>query len=220
MDLSSVHLSGVWLLAHALYWPVFAFALLRAPWSILRQKDSSNIFFATCVAIFMVWQLKVTVAEGLALHLLGSTILTLMFRWQVAIIANALIVLGATLTSTADFAGFAVNTWITGLLPIAISYLVWRLNEWYLPANYFVYIFVAAFLCGGISILASGFVSYQLLSLVDNLLTQEELDAYLLVFIPMMYPEAFLTGAVITVFVIYKPQWISTFDDQRYLKNK
>ena len=113
MDLNSAHISAVWLLAHVLYWPVFVLALLRAPWSILRQKDSSNILFATCVAIFLVWQLKVNVTEGLALHLLGSTVLTLMFRWQAAIIANALVVLGVTLISAADFAAFAANAWIT-----------------------------------------------------------------------------------------------------------
>ena len=220
MDLSSTHLADVWILAHWIYWPILIWALIRAPWSIIRQQDSSNILFATCAALFLVWNLKVNVADGLALHLLGATVLTLMFRWQVAILANAIIVAGITLTSAADVQAFAVNALLSGVLPIAISFLVWRLNEWYLPANYFVYLFVAAFLCAGVSILATGFVSYQLLSLLDNTLTEELLDQYLLIFIPMMYPEAFLTGAVISVFVIYKPQWISTFDDRRYLHNK
>mgnify|MGYP000449926610 CR=1 FL=1 len=40
------------------------------------------------------------------------------------------------------------------------------------------------------------------------------------IFIPLMYPEAFLTGAVISIFVIYKPHWISTFDDRRYLHRR
>ncbi len=220
MDLSSAHLADVWIHAHWIYWPILGWALVRAPWSIILQQDSSNILFAACAALFILWQLKVNVADGLALHLLGATALTLMFRWQVAILANAVIVTGITLTSSADLQSFAVNALLTGVLPVTISYAVWRLNEWYLPANYFVYIFVAAFLCAGISILTTGFVSYQLLSLLDNSLTEETLDQYLIIFIPMMYPEAFLTGAVISVFVIYKPQWISTFDDGRYLRNK
>lgn len=184
------------------------------------QNDSSNILFASCVSLFLMWHLKVHIEEGLSIHLLGSTMLTLMFRWQVAIISNALILLGVTLTSMADFQAFAMNGLLMGVLPVAISYLIWRLNEWYLPANYFVYIFVTAFLAGGLSILAAGFVSYQLLNLLDNQLTVESLDQYLIVFIPIMYPEAFLTGAVISIFVIYKPEWISTFDDKRYLNNK
>lgn len=163
------------------------------------------------------WFLKINVADGLSIHLLGSTVLTLMFRWQVAILSNGLILLGITLTSMADFQAFAMNGLLTGILPIAITYLIWRLNEWYLPANYFVYIFIAAFFSAGLSILLTGLVSYQLLSVIDNQLPPETLDQYLLVFIPIMYPEAFLTGAIMSLFVIYKPQWVSTFDDRRYL---
>jgi uncharacterized membrane protein len=147
-------------------------------------------------------------------------VLTLMFRWQVAIIANAIIVFGATLVTAADIPAFAVNALLTGILPITISYSIWRLNEWYLPANYFVYIFIAAFLSGGLSMMASGFTSYQLLSLMSNNLPSDLLDEYLLVYVPIMYPEAFLTGAIISIFVIYRPEWISTFDDKRYLINK
>jgi len=164
--------------------------------------------------------LKVHIEDGLSIHLLGSTVLTLMFRWQVALIANALVLLGITLTTMADFQAFAMNGLLMGVLPVMISYIIWRLNEWYLPANYFVYIFIAAFLSAGLSILAMGFVSHKLLSIIDNSLNVETLDQYLMIFIPIMYPEAFLTGAVISVFVIFKPQWIATFDDKRYLHNK
>lgn len=143
-----------------------------------------------------------------------------MFRWQVALISNALVLLGITLTTQADFSAFAMNGLMTGVLPVSISYLIWRLNEWYLPANYFVYIFIAAFLAAGLSMLATGFTSYYLLGLIDNQLSVEILDEYLMIFIPIMYPEAFLTGAVISIFVIYKPEWIATFDDRRYLHNK
>jgi uncharacterized membrane protein len=196
------------------------FAIYRAPWSIIRQSDSSNILFATCVALFLLWHLNIHIEDGVRIHLLGSTVLTLMFRWQVAIISNALVILGITLTSIADFQAFAMNGLLTGVLPIAISYSIWRLNEWYLPANYFVYIFIAAFLSAALAMLATGYTSYKLLSLVDNRLSEEILEQYLLLYIPIMYPEAFLTGAVISIFVIYKPQWIATFDDRRYLRNK
>jgi uncharacterized membrane protein len=220
LDLNSTHLASSWIWAHFIYWPIFAWALYRAPWSILLQKDSSNILFATCAAVFLMWVLKVNIETGLSIHLLGSTILTLMFRWQVAVLANAAVVLGVTLATAADFQAFAMNAMIMGILPIFISYSIWRLSEWYLPANYFIYIFVAAFLSAGISILASGFASYLLLSSLPNNLLSEMLDEYLLIFIPIMYPEAFLTGAIISVFVIYKPEWISTFDDKRYLDDK
>lgn len=220
LDLNSTHLSTAWIWAHFIYWPVFFWALVRAPWQIILQKDSSNVLFAACAAVFLMWVLKVNIASGISIHLLGSTVLTLMFRWQVAVLANALVVLGVTLVTTADFPAFATNALLTGVLPIFLSYSIWRLSEWYLPANYFVYIFIAAFLSAGLSILSSGLTSYLLLDALTNKLSPEMLSEYLMIYIPIMYPEAFLTGAIISIFVIYKPEWISTFDDKRYLDNK
>lgn len=220
MDINSVHLADYWLLFQWIYWPILLFAIYKAPWSIVLQKDSSNILFATSVAVFLVWQMKIQVADGLSVHLLGMTVLTLMFRWQVALISQAMILLGATLVSTADFQAFGLNGILSGVIPVGVSYLIWRLNEWYLPANYFVYIFIAAFLAAALSILATGYFSYQLLQHGITSLSAEKLEEYLLIYVPLAYPEAFLTGAVISIFVIYKPQWISTFDDRRYLKKK
>ncbi len=220
MDLNSIHLSETWQAVNWLYWPVLLFALYKAPWRIILQKDSSNILFATCATIFLLWQLKITVADGLSVHLLGMTVLTLMFRWQVALIAQAIILVGVTLVSRADFQAFAMNGLLSGVVPIAISYAIWRLNEWYLPANYFVYIFIAAFLSAALSMLFTGYLSYRVLSSTINQLSTQTLDEYLLIYVPLMYPEAFLTGAVISIFVIYKPQWISTFDDHRYLNGR
>ncbi len=220
MDINSIHLADSALLINWLYWPILLYALYKAPWAIIRQKDSSNILFATCAAIFLLWQLKINVSNGLSVHLLGMTTLTLMFRWQVALIAHAMVLLGVTLVSTADFQAFAMNGMLSGVLPIAISYGIWRLNEWYLPPNYFVYIFIAAFLAAAVSMIVTGYVSYRVLTDTFNQLSESTLDEYLLIFIPLMYPEAFLTGAVISIFVIYKPQWISTFDDRRYLNRR
>ncbi len=134
--------------------------------------------------------------------------------------SNAIILLGITLTSQADFQAFAMNAILMGVIPIGITHFFWRINERFLPANYFIYIFFAAFLAGGVSILTTGYISYRLLSLLPNPLIEEVLDQYMMIFIPIMYPEAFISGAVISIFVIYKPEWIATFDDRRYLHNK
>jgi len=142
VDLNSIHLGNNWLWAHFLYWPILLWAIYRAPWRILLQRDSSNILFASCVGVFIMWQLKVNIETGLSIHLLGATVLTLMFRWHTAIMANALFVLCMTLASSADMPAYALNALLSGVLPITISYAIWRINEWYLPANYFVYIFI------------------------------------------------------------------------------
>ena len=46
------------------------------------------------------------------------------------------------------------------------------------------------------------------------------LDEYLPYFILLGFSEAWLSGMVITLFVIYRPEWVMTFDDSRYLTGK
>jgi uncharacterized membrane protein len=36
----------------------------------------------------------------------------------------------------------------------------------------------------------------------------------------MGWSEAVLTGMLATLLVVYKPEWVATFDDARYIRNK
>jgi uncharacterized membrane protein len=36
----------------------------------------------------------------------------------------------------------------------------------------------------------------------------------------MAWSEAFATGMLITLMVVYRPAWVATFDDRRYLLGK
>ncbi len=36
----------------------------------------------------------------------------------------------------------------------------------------------------------------------------------------MMFPEAWISGAVIVVLIALRPQWVATFDDARYLRQR
>jgi uncharacterized membrane protein len=59
------------------------------------------------------------------------------------------------------------------------------------------------------------------------LLTGSELYSYskisyeYLAYLPLiMFPEGVLNGMLATIFVVFKPLWMSTFDDAKYLRNK
>jgi uncharacterized membrane protein len=87
-----------------------------------------------------------------------------------------------------------------------------------LPANYFVYLFLNVFLAGGLSMAAVGLASVVLLGVDgayswDSLLG-ESLPYYLL----LAWSEAFLSGLMMAVLIVYRPRWVATFDDSRYLK--
>jgi uncharacterized membrane protein len=39
-------------------------------------------------------------------------------------------------------------------------------------------------------------------------------------FLLLAFPEAWISGMAITLMVVYRPAWVATFDDSRYLLNK
>jgi uncharacterized membrane protein len=43
---------------------------------------------------------------------------------------------------------------------------------------------------------------------------------YLPYFILMGWSEAMLTGMLMTLMVVYRPDWVCTFSDERYLKTR
>jgi uncharacterized membrane protein len=42
----------------------------------------------------------------------------------------------------------------------------------------------------------------------------------LLPYVLLMFPEAFLSGGLITLMAVYLPHWVASFDDRRYLYRK
>jgi len=221
MDLNSINTASIGIWWFLLYLPVLLWAIRSAPWHIVREKDASNIWFATLVAVLLLWQIKVDIFEQqLFVHLLGGTILLLMFGWSFAIVSHALVLLGHTLYGSADLYSFALNALITGVIPISVSYWVWRFNERFLPPNYFSYVFVAAFLGGALAMLATAVSSYFVLMQWGQAIPVEFQQQYVTAFFLLLYPEAFFTGGALSIFVAFRPQWVATFDDRRYLRKK
>ena len=68
--------------------------------------------------------------------------------------------------------------------------------------------------------LCTSLANTAVLLLATSLGTQQLLPDYLLASVMMMFPEAFVTGMLMTLFIVYKPQWVSTFFDEVYIKGK
>jgi uncharacterized membrane protein len=89
-----------------------------------------------------------------------------------------------------------------------------------LPHNFFIYIFVNAFLAGAVAVLLAGLVSAFIQHLADVQPADSIGNNFLLILPMLMFGEGFLNGAVISLVVAYKPRWVATFHDRWYLQGK
>jgi len=207
--------------ANILFLVMLFYAARKTPVrNLLDNKPSQHVYFGAMVILLLLWGIKAGVSPGLGFHHLGATLFTLMFGWPLAIFGLSIIMFASVVMQHDELVSLGVNGCLSIVVPVLSSYAVLKLTQKYLADNFFVYIFVVAFFGAGVAVAASRLSSILLLSLVaaypDAKLIEESLQ-YLPLF---MFPEAFITGMLISVFVVYKPDWVTTFDDERYIIGK
>ncbi|MEJ2059400.1 MAG: energy-coupling factor ABC transporter permease [Gammaproteobacteria bacterium] len=206
------------LLDDTIYVVVLAQAVRLAPWRRLLHSEQLNMYLISIGALVALWSLRAGVEPGLDLHYLGLTALTLVFGWQLAVIAGtaALLVQG-WLFSDLHWSVFSVNALITMVVPVAVTYALYRLADRKLPNHFAVYIFFTVFFNAIIAILLSTLLFTGLL-LINNAYPLHTLVRDYLAYLPLvLLPEALLNGMIMTVVVVLKPQWVACFDRERYL---
>lgn len=218
MNLISEHIPAGWSLALWLLLGLAAGWLARrCAWRMLADRDNLNVFLAATVAVLGLWLIKTGIKPGLNFHLLGATALTLMFRPAFALLAIALVT-GAITLWEGQYNAFPANLLIMGGVPVAVSWAIYRLVDGKLPNHMFIYIFLNAFFGAALAISAVGLASTGFAWAVGAYELDYLLAEYLPFYLLMAWSEAFATGMVVTLLVVYKPQWVATFDDRRYLQ--
>ncbi len=221
MNLTDDLLGEMWYWAAWAVWvPLFARSVWLAPWKRFSRSEQSNLWLGMVVLLMLLWSLKAGVKPGLTLHLLGANVFTLAFGPHLAFIGLSLVTLGITLNGAAGGLAFAANALLLAGLSVFLSHHLFRLLSGLLPRQFFIYVFVNAFFCAGLVIVGVGLGSTLLLGMASvypwDYLFEEFFPYYFL----LAFSEAWLSGMVLTLFVVYRPEWVVSFDDSRYLSDK
>lgn len=221
MNLTDTLLSEEWYWAAWAVWMLFfAFSVYRAPWGRLRESEQLNVWLGMVVLLTLVWSLKAGVQPGLAFHLIGATIFTLSFGARLAFIGLSVVSAGVCLNAGEGALSYAANTLLVGGVGVLISHLLFWLFSSVLPRHFFVYIFVNSFLAAALTTVGVGFVVTMVLGLAKIYAWGYLFGEYFPYFLLLAFSEAWLSGMVMTLFVVYRPDWVITFDDSRYLADK
>lgn len=221
MDIPAGLLPAAWLwFAAVVYGLLLASALLTAPWSKLADNEASHIYFGAVACVAVLWTLRAGVEPGMNYHLLAVTSLCLMFDWQFALLAVSLVLLVTTWQGPAGWEALAVNALVMGAVPVLFTRTLLHFSQRWLAHNFFIYIFLNAFLAGALSMLLCGLAATAVLALVHSQTPGSPAGNYLQIIPLLMFGEAFLNGMAMTLLVAYKPRWVATFHDHWYLHGK
>jgi uncharacterized membrane protein len=221
MNIPSSLLPSYWYWSAAvLYLLMLANAAWRAPWARLKEESQLHVYLGTCVGLMLMWTIKTPILPGLEYHYLGATLLTLMFGWQLGAVGMSVVLAGTVLSGAADWLSYPLNAIIMGFVPVTVANGVLRLTERYLPANFFIYVFVVGY-WGAAAAAGAVVLSGATVVWLGAAYTLEQLfDQYVPLLVMLMVPEAFITCLLVTLMVVYRPNWVGTFDDKRYIRGK
>jgi len=197
-----------------LFWPLLGWIVWRADRALLIDTVGSHLFLGSCVAVLVAWQLRAGIEPAPSVHLLGATLLCLMFGARSALLGIVGALAVSTLAGAAGgWRGFGLNALLLGALPIASSELLRQTVRRRLPRNPFVFIFAAAFANAALAVALVGAVSGALLVLASPLDLDYVVRMHWASYLLLLFPEAFVTGGVVTLLVVYRPEWIHGYDD-------
>jgi uncharacterized membrane protein len=196
-------------------------AVFRAQWMALRAEPGRvHLVAGGALCCLLLWLMNIHFADGLRLHFLGVTTLSLLVGWSFSLLAGTTALVGFYLLQGMDWSGFALSAVLTVLLPASASRAL--AAALYRPQlrHPFIYFLGAGFAGGGLVVVLLGMLALGLFALAG---LDERVDAMLqnwpLLFL-MMFSEGFINGMCVSALAVFYPHWMKTFDDRFYLDDE
>lgn len=205
---------------YALYVVLLMYTGYRSPWNkLLANMGLQHLCFGATVLLMIIWSIRADITQGVSIHFLGMTALTLVLGWDLAIVCASVAL--AVLTAISGFWGnFAANGVLTILLPVLISHLTMLLVQYKLPKNFFIYLFCCGFFCAGLTAVVVGFGVAITLWASDIYPWLKIKQDIVTIIVLTIFPEGLLNGILMTAIMVFYPDWIRSFDARKYIDDQ
>jgi uncharacterized membrane protein len=206
-----------WIITLLLFLVILVRAVRSIDWQAFRKDNSlQHTFFGAAVVLGFVWQLRAGISPGLAIHVFGITVITLMLGWALAVLAGLMALVITVITGREPLIMFAANGLITVMVPAIVSHgiMLWERHRDF--RNFFAYIFFCGFFGAGISVAAAGLVMCLMLW-TSGVYAFDQLVHEYIRYLPLfMIPEGFVNGAFVTGLMVFHPDRLTTLNQRRY----
>ena len=193
---------------------VFLLACWCAPWKswLIGHPDRQHVWLGTLVVILLMGAVRPGVASGLLPQFLLVTTFTLMHGWLLAIVGIG-VVLAVNCFQHGNWADWPAYFLCEAAVPALFVHWLHLVVVRRLPRNFWIFIFVTAF--------AGSIAAFALAALVLVMVARSwpvgiSVGDYLVVLGLMGFAEAYVDGLLMSATVVYKPDWVATFDDRLY----
>jgi uncharacterized membrane protein len=198
-----------------------ALALPFKPWQTLRSGALRHPWLATLVLLPWLWSTAAHLPGGLPVQLSMAALTVLMLGWPLACWSWMLAAIAAAWLArpavAADPLGWALlagelAAW-NGVLPGTLALAIGLATRRWLPAHPMIYILARGFAATLPAMAATG----ALWVATQPLPAGADAGSLMLGRWLIAWGDAVATGMLCAIFVAYRPDWLLTWSDRRYL---
>lgn len=187
-------------------------ALMFRPWASLRTPTLRAPLIPVLVLLPCLWAAQTMLPTRLPLQLSGACLLVLMFGWPLAVLLLVPIAIAGAWLGGDPARSLELAAWC-GVVPATLGLMIGIATRRWLPNQMFIYILGRGFFTTALAMGLAGGLHVWVAppahaSEVSTLLIADWLIAW---------GEAFATGALTAIFVAFRPGWLQTYSDARYL---
>ncbi|MCX4028059.1 energy-coupling factor ABC transporter permease [Endozoicomonas sp. SM1973] len=185
--------------------------------AILADSGLQHRFGASIFCLSLLWLIHRDFPIGVSLHFLGMSAVTLVIGWPRAIMSGFVVLALLTLFQQADWVSFGVNGLVMIVVPVVAMQLFYQWIEHFQSRNIFTYIFGIGFVGSLFSALLVIVAVIIVLWGSDGFEFPANWPDYLPYTPLIVMPEAVINGMVVSAVTVFKPDWVITFNQQKYL---
>lgn len=193
-----------------------ALSLSFRPWLLVARAPSLlTPLLATLVVLPWLWALPALQRSPIQLQWSGAVLVLLMLGWPLAV--PVLLAVGALAWAVSPLTpaqALSLSVWI-GIVPASFAVLLGALLRRWAPDHLLVYILGRGFLGAVLCLFAAHLLAQAFGHPVPGLPGELGRVARWL----LAWGDAVVTGMLTAVFVAFKPGWLLTWSDARYLRS-
>lgn len=202
---------------------IFLGALFASPPKIFTKSPLNWLGPAAIIFLVIAWNISPTLPGqapgkfyGLIFHFYGASLLTAMFGPAIALsILFPVAVLGV-FALQGDYVLASQHYLMVSVLPTFFAYLSIQIISRFIPKHLFVLILGNGYVAAFVSVVLSGTL-LLIIRIVFGGSNQVDLEGWLLGLIIIAFMEGSLSGMLLAIFLIFRPHWVSTYNEEAYM---
>ncbi len=205
---------------------IFLGALYKSPPAIFFKPPLNVLAIVLIVFLAIAWNISPTLPGqepgrfyGLIFHFYGASLLTAMFGPAIALTILFPVAFLGIFAVQGNYLEASQQYLMVSVVPTFFAYFVIELIQRFIPKHLFVLILGNGYVAAFASTILSGVFLLIVQQLFGGLARHTDMEGWILGLIIVAFMEGSLSGMLLAIFLIFRPNWVSTYNEEAYMSH-